>query len=160
MSDFAWPWAIPYQPLNDDLGQEPAQPWQASDFEQGLPRTRRMFRNAPTGFPMTWAFTTAEFRVFKGFYNVVGGGFFTMPLFVDTDYQTCRCKFDPKTPLKYGRSGGEWLVTAKVLTLDSVTPTISDYAIDLLMLNWDGTLDELVDLFENSIQVKYGESFP
>ena len=71
----AWPsYAFDHEPLNEGWRLDLPDGTLRSDFEQGPARQRQVFRNAPTTIYGQWAMTPAEFKMFKAFQNIVGGG--------------------------------------------------------------------------------------
>lgn len=154
----AWPeYAISPYSLNDGLSQTDPNPYESSDFEQGEARVERIFRNAATVFNMKWAFSPDGMRIFKAFRQQVGAGKFTMPLFVDADYQTATVQFVPGS-INSARDGGEWIVTAQVSTMDQLVD-IEGYAIDLFTTGYDGTAMDLADAFHTALHVTWPDVY-
>jgi hypothetical protein len=149
----AWPdWVIDFEPLNDPLEMDPPDDViLRSDFEQGMARQRRIFRNGVTTFNLQWALSADQHAVFIGFMRVVRGGKFTVPVFVSNAYVTVTAQFVAKS-LKSTRSGGEWIVAAQVETADVLEPGDTDYASLLLTYGSDQSVEELSDLFHDAVQ--------
>lgn len=141
MSYPEWPaYALAPPPLNESYKLTLPDTVIRTDFEQGLARQRRVFSNGPTGITLTWPMTSKEFKFFlawKQWALAAGEGWFTLPVFYGDDYHVTVVRF-VKGPLEPTRSGGEWMTTAQLETMDSIYPTMTETA--SMMLTWDTEL--------------------
>jgi hypothetical protein len=153
----AWPsYAFDHEPLNEGWRLDLPDGTLRSDFEQGPARQRQVFRNAPTTIYGQWAMTPAEFKMFKAFQNIVGGGQFTAPIFVDENYVEARISFKKGT-VTTQRSGGEWIVTAQAETMDKLIDSEAEYVVNLLTFGTDEDVATLLGIFHQAVHYGFSE---
>ena len=110
---------IPTEPLNEQYAVTLPNPYLRGDYEQGLPRQVRKFRNAPTKFAVTWPLNPAQYEILLGWLEDAAGGlggWFDVPVFRGECYERMSVRFvmplpDPK------RQGGEWMFSGVLETM-------------------------------------------
>jgi hypothetical protein len=153
----AWPsYAFDHQPLKDGWRMDLPDTTLRSDFAQGPARQRQTYRNAATTIYGKWAMTPQQFRLFKAFQNIVGGGLFTAPIYDGSDYVTAKINFKKGT-VSGVLEGGEVIVTAQAETMDKLIDSETEYVANLLTFGSDQSVTDLLAAFHHAVHYGWGD---
>jgi hypothetical protein len=141
---------IPTEPLNDSYAVTLPNAYLRGDFEQGLARQVRKFRNAPARFAVTWPMTPAQYEIFLGWLEDGAGGlgeFFDVMVFRGDDYERMSVRLVlPIADVK--RSGGDWLFTGILETMSYAPRDGVTTAAAIMTYGTDESLEDIVaDLY-------------
>lgn len=140
---------IDFEPLENSVKPVLASPYARSDFQQGMARQERIFRNGVSSFPGTWPMNDVQYEMWLGYLEATGGiyGWHTHPVCCPGGYKTMKVRIVSGS-LQAPLDGNEWEVSCTLETMDyrPLDPTLTAAA----MLTYGGTLSlaEVVDLVE------------